>query len=72
MTTKHYFRTHCPRCGKQHEICCEEHNAPPAVKCGDYLMNDVEVVALKVTPLRRELARNELAMTGAYVRERGK
>jgi hypothetical protein len=26
------------------------------------------VVALKLTPLRRELARNELAMSGAYVR----
>jgi hypothetical protein len=25
-------------------------------------------VALTVTPLRQELARNELAMTGAYVR----
>jgi hypothetical protein len=31
-------------------------------------MNDVEIVALKVTPLRRELARNELAMKGTYQR----
>jgi hypothetical protein len=67
--TKHYFTTQCPRCGKTDEICCEGHADPPALNCGDCLMNDVELVALTVTPLRRELARNELAMTGAYVRD---
>ena len=66
--TKHYFKTECPRCGKVDEICCEGHDAPPAIKCGACLINDVEIVALKLTPLRRELARNELAMTGVYVR----
>jgi hypothetical protein len=65
---KHYFRTECPRCGKIDEISCEGHANPPALKCGDCLFNDVEIVKLMVTPLRRGLARNELAMKGAYVR----
>jgi hypothetical protein len=41
------------------------------LRCGECLFNDVEIVALTVTPLRRELARNELAMKGAYVRRTG-
>jgi hypothetical protein len=65
---KHYFRTKCPRCGKIDETCCEGHADPPVLKCGECLFNDVEIVALKVTPLRPELARNELAMKGAYAR----
>ena len=67
--TKHYFKTECPRCGKIDETCCEGHTDPPEIKCGECLFNDIEVVALKITPLRRELARNELAMKGAYMRE---
>lgn len=51
---KHYFTTQCPRCGNRDEICCEGHDAPPLLKCGECLWNDTEVVALKVTPLRRE------------------
>jgi hypothetical protein len=66
--TKHYFKTECPRCGKTDEICCEGHAEPPELKCGDCLMNDVEVVTLTVTPLHEELARNELAMKGVYQR----
>ena len=52
MKAKHHFSTECPRCGKVDELTCEGHADPPGVKCGDCLFNDVEVVALKVTPLR--------------------
>jgi hypothetical protein len=62
---KHYFRTECPRCGKIDETCCEGHADVPELKCGDCLFNDVEVVALKVTPLRG-LSRYELAFKAAY------
>jgi len=58
---KHYFKTECPRCGKIDEICCEGHTNPPTIKCGECLMNDVEVVALKITPLRREKERDKPA-----------
>jgi hypothetical protein len=65
MTKRLYrFNTECPRCGKTDEMVCEGHNKVPELKCGDCLFNDVEVVTLKVTPLRGP-TRYELAMKGA-------
>jgi hypothetical protein len=39
----------CPRCGKESETVSDDrHTPPPVVNCGDCLMDDVEVVEMKV------------------------
>ena len=38
----------CPRCGKESQIATENNEPPPAVNCGDCLMDDVEVVEFKI------------------------
>jgi YD repeat-containing protein len=45
----HYrFDLLCPRCGKRSETTTVNREPPPHVKCGDCLMNDVEVVEFNI------------------------
>jgi hypothetical protein len=61
---KRHFQTECPRCGKIDEMTMVDCTEAPVVNCGRCLFDDVEVVALKVTPLHG-LSRDELAMAAA-------
>ena len=44
------FDLYCPRCGKVSEkvVRVEQYSPPLHVNCGDCLMNDVEIVEMKV------------------------
>ncbi len=45
---KYKFFLICPRCNKESETVQEGLPANPRVQCGDCLMNDVEIVEMKV------------------------
>lgn len=42
------FDMKCPRCNKWSEMVTQNREPPPHVNCGDCLMDDVEVVELKI------------------------
>jgi transcription elongation factor Elf1 len=42
------FNLTCPRCGKVSETTTPLRNPPPKVSCGECLMDDVEIVELKI------------------------
>jgi len=49
MTERTYrFDLVCPRCGKLSETVGDRKAPPPRLNCGDCLINDVEIVELKV------------------------
>jgi hypothetical protein len=43
------FRTECPRCNKVGEVVSAQ--PAPYVRCGDCLMDDVEIVTMLLIPL---------------------
>jgi hypothetical protein len=51
------FKTECPRCGNISEIGSDE--LSPIVSCGNCLMNDVEIVHLKLTRLPNKEQHND-------------
>jgi len=51
MTYRLHFA--CPRCNKQSETT-QRHSWPlPDIKCGDCLMDDIEIVAMKCVGVQR-------------------
>jgi hypothetical protein len=46
------FELKCPRCGKSSEGNFYRREPPPAFKCGDCLMHDVEIVEMKIVGVR--------------------
>jgi hypothetical protein len=50
---RYRFELVCPRCGNSSELNAEI-PAPPDVKCGECLFNDVEIVAMNVVKTTKE------------------
>lgn len=42
----------CPKCNKTSEFVCDKIVPTPDVKCGDCLMDHVEIVAMKVASVK--------------------
>jgi hypothetical protein len=49
----YHFELVCPRCNKQSETIADLLLPAPHVNCGDCLMNDVEIVEMKVVSIKR-------------------
>jgi len=45
---RYHFDLICPRCGKQSETDGTKKVPPPIVNCGDCLMDDVQIIEMKV------------------------
>ena len=46
--TSYHFDLVCPECGKTSEHVADHRVPPPSLKCGDCLMDRIEVVEMKV------------------------
>jgi hypothetical protein len=51
----YHFDLTCPRCGKISETVSDHRVPPPRVNCGDCLINDREIVEMKVTRVEIEI-----------------
>jgi transcription elongation factor Elf1 len=51
------WKLECPRCGKDSETVTVNIDVVPVVKCGDCLMDDVEVVEFKIVSVKEETTR---------------
>ena len=45
----YHFDLVCPKCGKESDTVSDHRVPPPRVNCGDCLVNDLDVVEMKVT-----------------------
>ena len=57
MPRTYRFDLVCPRCNKSSQAAqVDQKTPPPRVSCGDCLMNDVEIVELKIVSVTVEPA----------------
>ena len=51
--TRYRFQLICPKCGKTSDTVQADHSPAPTVKCGDCLMDRVEVVGMQVISIEK-------------------